>query len=75
MKMITEGWISVKDRLPEYKKEVIIHTPTYSGKPVRIGSLDCTDNNGHNWKSDGYLLSSNSVTHWQPLPKPPKVAI
>ena len=65
------GWISVKDKLPEYKNNIILYAPGYSGRPVRMGWLDKTDENGHNWR-DAQGFGILSVTHWMPLPEPPE---
>ena len=58
-----QEWISVKDRLPEKDEIVII----------------CTDNNfiyageliGDTWFLDNDSWTA-TVTHWMPLPQPPK---
>ena len=52
-----QGWISVKDRLPDVGKFVLIYS----------------ENNGvfmdyHDGATFGYY----DVTHWMPLPQPPK---
>lgn len=52
-------WISVEERLPEPWKEVLI----YRGEEMAIVSSEVTP--GGRW------LFSN-VTHWMPLPEPPK---
>lgn len=58
------GWISVKDRLPRVFKNVL--TIDSKGK-IRINWLE----NIIGMK--GYFAyDSGSVTHWQPLPEPPK---
>lgn len=57
-------WISVKDRLPERQQRVIIGNAVsktvceaiYSCNTFRLGLLDQT----------------LYVTHWMPLPEPPK---
>ena len=60
-------WISVKDRLPEPFAAVIICRRDKSGSMVvEQGSLTF---NGW-WKV--YGTRTKSVTHWMPLPKPPK---
>jgi hypothetical protein len=63
-------WISVKERLPEQLVHVMVHYGTMN--PVR-GYLD---NNGK-WNLyyfGGCELADNQneITHWQPLPSPPK---
>ena len=58
-------WISVKDRLPEMYVNVLVYTEC---KNTFIVSMDYTEK----WEDDyGYYLEEN-VTHWMPLPKPPK---
>lgn len=63
------GWISVKDRLPPYGERVLVVNETYEaergytkyncGITIRDPHLDFT-------------FWGHKVTHWQPLPKPPK---
>jgi len=66
-----DKWISVKDRLPKYKKMVILFCPGYSGRPILEGSLYDTNENGNNWV-DGVGFARSGVTHWMPLPEPPQ---
>ncbi len=59
-------WISVKDEIPDICKDVLIHE--YSGIIlVAYYGEDklWADSIGDNW------LNFN-VTHWMPLPEPPK---
>lgn len=63
-----QGWISVKDRLPEAWKQVLIYSQhdfcesaVYIGVP---GKWRVT------WNHE--MLDADSVTHWMPLRKPPK---
>ena len=58
-------WISVKDRLPESKKEVIIT----DGKYVQTGSYQ--PDAKQNWHI-GQNVFVNTITHWMPLPNAPK---
>ena len=67
-KQATQEWISVKDRLPEPWKQVLIYSQydfcevaLYIGIP---GKWRVT------WNHD--MLDADSVTHWMPLPQPPK---
>ena len=63
-----QEWISVDDRLPEPWKQVLIYSrhdfcevALYIGIP---GKWRVT------WNHD--MLDADSVTHWMPLPEPPK---
>ena len=63
-----QEWISVKDRLPEPWKQVLIYSrydfcevALYIGIP---GKWRVT------WNHE--MLDADSVTHWMPLPEPPK---
>ena len=65
------GWISVKDRLPDLNEYVL-------GYCQQIGLLnrfvEMVRKNGNvktGWWCDRYD-EAVKVTHWQPLPEPPK---
>ena len=63
-----EEWISVKDRLPQVKGEYVLiydshHRNIY--KAWYVGDIDV-------WFSNEYLPQFINITHWMPLPKPPK---
>ena len=67
-KQATQEWISVDDRLPEPWKQVLIYSrydfcesAFYIGVP---GKWRVT------WNHE--MLDADSVTHWMPLPEPPK---
>lgn len=59
---VLNDWISVDDRLPENIKDVIAFDDQ--------GSMAIAYYNRGKWDSDPDILWM--VTHWQPLPKPPK---
>jgi len=64
-------WISVADRLPEYEQNVLAYCPSLTGNKINYGYLSCTNSSGHKyelWGVQGYY----GVTHWMPLPEPPK---
>ena len=64
-------WISVRDRLPEQLKEVLVCFDGYGEKSVSTA----TYRNyfyGKEWLSNMMSLSVDSVTHWMPLPEPPE---
>ncbi len=72
-------WISVKDRLPENFKDVLIYD-TYDGYIVAAYQVICE--NGRWYMSialnEGWLINNccepdlKNVTHWMPLPQEPK---
>ena len=70
----TNGWISVKDRLPEEYGNYLavvdgeVTECTYSRpfiKGIINGWITCNAN-GFKWLRDEH------ITHWMPLPEPPK---
>jgi hypothetical protein len=75
-----EEWISVKDALPHekitidgesYFKHVLIYTDNV-GYPCRIAYFDDETNE---WYCVGDFFpmdEDETVTHWAPLPEPPK---
>lgn len=60
-----QNWISIDDELPELLKRVLLFDK--NGLGVLSGRL------GHfGWYLEGDLDINSSITHWQPLPEPPK---
>ena len=59
-------WISVKDRLPEKEDDVLAYE--FRGD-VSIAYIS-----GYEWRNleSGYVMDASYVTHWMPLPEPPK---
>ena len=62
-----EEWISVKDSLPQATEYVLIYDSHYRNiyKAWYVGDIDV-------WFSNEYLPQFINITHWMPLPKPPK---
>lgn len=58
------GWISVKDRLPGIDVNVLIFSKRYG---IQKG---CYDMNV--WCVSGWGVMDGPITHWMPLPEPPK---
>ena len=56
-------WISVKDRLPDFGRRVLILGNRKDGQFIYIDQI-CADGD--------WLLVNWEVTHWMPLPEPPK---
>lgn len=55
-------WISVKDRLPEPKKDVLVYSEIEHPHKIRVDFL----------KASGQWFNSFHVTHWMSLPQPPE---
>jgi hypothetical protein len=70
------NWISVKERLPEKDLSVLVYAPhnEFLERKFWVAELvENIDNNKYWDYTDGeYMLSFEDVTHWQPLPEPPK---
>ena len=77
-------WISVDDRLPEQDKEVLLIVHGWEGRLYYIGCLHRQEaerswltgieSKASDWKIWGFsYLREPIVTHWMPLPDPPKI--
>ena len=64
----THEWISVKDRLPELGERVICTDGYAVFEQYRVG-LSCVYGM---WDRGGLKSPMQEVTHWMPLPQPPK---
>lgn len=65
------GWISVKDRLPDDKERYLICT---EGGRIDIAYYQPTGDKFSDYEPfwQGSCRFTAEVTHWQPLPEPPK---
>ncbi len=59
-------WISVKDRLPERLQRVIVYAAGI------ILSDCCYLRDGFYDNNTGLKIDPDLITHWMPLPEPPK---
>lgn len=63
-------WISVNEKLPEVGQNVLIYYPKWDGDEIQVAKLDCDaltfDICGE------FNVGTGVVTHWMPLPEPPK---
>ena len=64
-----QEWISVDDRLPEPYVSVLVNMP--GEKPFRTVREGFISNDGI-WQSAMIRREPGEVTHWQPIPQPPK---
>lgn len=64
------GWISVEDRLPDKSQKVLVFYKAL-GQENNIHN-DVMATNWRTKKGDFIPCDGYKVTHWQPLPKPPK---
>lgn len=66
-------WISCQDKMPEEYKTVLVYEKDYG---VMIGELEKKffDTQYFIARKSGLILRTTEVTHWQPLPAPPKEA-
>lgn len=62
-----EEWISVKDKLPEAKKVVLAYEAAFDSM-----SMAYRLPNTEEWIDTGDYYPLDAVTHWIPLPQPPK---
>lgn len=78
-----QEWISVNDRLPDDEQEVLVIAHGWDGRLVYVGShkrveaqkswLTGITNKSSEWSLWGWsYLKEPMVTHWMPLPQPPK---
>lgn len=56
------GWISVKDRMPEEGVDVLVYLNR------KGADVDFVDRESGNF----FYYDEGEVTHWRPLPEPPK---
>lgn len=69
------GWISCKDKMPEDNTSVLFVYVSENGiKSVHYGYHQTLKGLGSSWAkpSVGWQYCDDDVTHWQPLPEPPK---
>lgn len=63
-------WISVKERLPEIGRSVLIYYPKWDGDEIQVAKLE--DDEMMFDICGEFNIGTGAVTHWMPLPKPPK---
>jgi hypothetical protein len=70
-----DGWISVKERLPELYEDVLVYGKNFNHRWSNDTEPDrfyvaryCGDTCG--WTIPG--IGGLTITHWRPLPEPPR---
>lgn len=71
-----DNWISIEDRKPEYphdgdKQLVCFDEPFFGKMNKEIECAQYDESNGE-WTNELTSRPILRVTHWQPLPSPPK---
>ena len=66
---VESKWIPVSERLPAPFETVIVHMPLETPCPT-VG-WGFVKRNGE-WYANYFNRDSDEVTHWMPLPEPPK---
>lgn len=62
-------WIPATERLPEVFKLVLVNIPGMLPHPTVQEAF--REKNGM-WYSNGFRYGADEITHWMPLPEPPK---
>lgn len=69
-------WIPIEEQLPEDRQRVLTYRPrTYWRFQINLQRYEeCGANDLAWWLGGGhnYVVSEGDITHWQPLPVPPK---
>ena len=63
-------WIPVAERLPKNYISVLVYIPTAEPLPMVHEAYIGDDGEWHS--SNFYEIENEDVTHWMPLPEPPK---
>lgn len=61
------NWISVKERMPEVKTDVLAID---SVGDYFLAAVDQSD--GKTWRDEWFAVIEFPITHWMPLPEPPE---
>lgn len=64
-----QEWIPVSERLPEINGRVLVYRP---GMPFEIHVARYSDIGWNRWDAIDDNTPHGAITHWMPLPEPPK---
>ena len=64
------GWVSVREKMPKDHQDVLFT----NGKNVMFGAYDSFTEYWYEWDGpyDTEHYYGDPITHWMPLPEPPK---
>lgn len=66
-----DKWISVEERLPDFEGACLCMRKSYVCPGMRHQEIMYVDENGF-YNIDDVYAEPGNVTHWRPLPEPPK---
>lgn len=66
-----DRWISVEERLPDFEGACLCMRKSYVCPGMRHQEIMYVDENGF-YNIDDVYAEPGNVTHWRPLPEPPK---
>lgn len=65
-------WISVKDRLPNEEEIFLVYNGKSNDSYIELGFWNLDKKRFEYYDNEDYGLEMYDITHWMPLPKPPK---
>ena len=70
-------WIDVNERLPDKEGDYLVYIVSCFSEPRMETMYLAKYANGFNWAAHviGYWVAENTITHWMPLPEPPKEGV
>ena len=69
-----DKWVSVKDRLPEERQKVLTYFPERDMIQLQRHCKQAGASPCGFWIGAVHWLEDSRITHWMPLPDPPKDA-
>lgn len=72
--LLERRWIPVTERLPEYDARVLAFDMRAKNKYIGIWTREKDPDDGNDcwFDSAGWWYAFDEITHWMPLPEPPK---
>lgn len=67
-----DGWVRVEDGLPDKAKPVLLYTGYWTGVGYYMFNYELEIDDEPKWSEETGEYIGATVTHWMPLPQPPK---